>query len=163
MKAYHTRPLLERMANTDSPMGRHAARFVDAEVISETIAAPVAITHPVARAVKAPAWPTPLLRPTGYSTVRFCKDCAWHSGGSNWGFSSDKHMCSNPKLLDMVTGEHSECKKNRYSYNRCGKDARYYFERQPEAQRKPLQLTYDPRPEPDDYALPISMLAQQEE
>lgn len=130
MKAYHTRPLLEKMALIDNPAGRHALQYVGSPIATVKLAT--------------------------FQRVKFCKDCVWHSGSQDW---DGLHKCGSPDLLDMVTGEFTDCSKNRHNSSLCGRSGRYFAERSLSVisfcRNRPLVLTNDTRSEPDDYTLPI--------
>lgn len=149
MKAYHMRPLLERMASVDSPQGRHAARYVDAQIIEQP--KQVAQMAVVAVDKKVPA----VYSGAPQTTLKFCKDCSWHKGGDGWG--KERHRCASPNLLNLVTGEFSDCEQNRRFHDKCGRGARYFEIRHvPEILfRLRVVETHDQRAEPDDYRLPF--------
>ena len=161
MKAYHTRPLLERMASVDSPQGRHAARYIDAvEMLpqSQMVAQP---NLTVFAAQQKPKAHLVVYSGAPQTTLKFCKDCSWHKGQAGWGFGKTRFKCASPNLLNLVTGEFSDCEDNRRFRDKCSRDARYFEVRRiPEVLFLPkIVETHDTRSEPDDYRLPISVYA----
>lgn len=146
MKAYHCKPLLEEAArDVSTPFGRYAAGMVD-----------VPPAQPVMTLVRS-AFTTlvPLAKMANYTTLKLCKNCSWHQGSTEWGFSKARHTCASPELLNLVTGEFSDCERNRQFQDKCGRSGKYFEIRQVPVitfNRKPI-VTNDPREQPDDYVL----------
>jgi hypothetical protein len=52
--------------------------------------------------------------------LKFCKDCKYYATQNN---SIIGHVCRHPDYRDLVTGDYTDCRKNRQSDGSCGEHA----------------------------------------